>query len=169
MTTPDTQTETPASTETDEEATVVATKREPTEYEKELRRENRKAREKHNQELAAIKAQHEEMVANLSKSAQQKLVRAELKASAIKAGIIDADLLSLIDINSVKLSPEGDVLNAQEVLDNFRAAKPHLFGSATTTSTTEAPRPKADSSPKLYKDMSEPERKAFRRQNGLAS
>lgn len=160
----DTTTTTP---ETDEEATVVAAKREPTEYERELRRENRKARERHNAEVASLKAAYEEQLGQLTRTSQQKLVRAELKAQALKAGIIDTDLLNLVDLASVKLSPEGDVLNAQEVLADFAKAKPQFFGPVTTTSTAEAPRPRDTTQTRSFSEMSPAEQQAWERQFGI--
>lgn len=127
--------------ETDDDAPVSDKKREPTEYEKELRRENRRYRDKAraeaealNAQIESLKAQHLEEIAKVSREAAEKITRAELKSHAMRHGIVDTDVLSLLDISKLKVSESGDVLNADEVIQDFKATKPHFFAVSTSSS-----------------------------------
>lgn len=77
-----------------------------------------------------------------TKSANERIIRAELKASAIKAGMVDIDGLKLADLSKVKLNEAGEVEGADALMEELKKSKPFLFGTATTTgSTTPPPKP----------------------------
>lgn len=108
-------------------------------YVRELREENKGLR------LAKLAAERERDglrgAAEAAKTeADQRIIRAELKASAIKAGIIDSDALKLLDISGVRLGDAGEVEGAEELLMKFKEAKPHFFAAATTPSTSSTAR-----------------------------
>ncbi len=52
---------------------------------------------------------------------------AALKMEAIKQNIQDADDVRLIDLESVKIDDAYNVENAQEVIEEFKESKSHLF------------------------------------------
>jgi hypothetical protein len=75
-------------------------------------------------------------------AAEQRLIRAELKAEAVRAGMIDLDGLKLLDTTDVRLNDQGDVQDAAAILNRLKAAKPWLFGGARSSSTAaNVPRP----------------------------
>jgi hypothetical protein len=144
------------------------------EYVTELRSENAtyrtKAREAEQKaiesEVAAKKfaeeaaAKAEAKAAERETAANDRIVRAELKAEAIKAGMVDLDGLKLADLSKVKLNDAGEVEGADELMKALKEAKPYLFGTTTTTSNPEKkPEKKDDSKPKTAKDMDEAEKK----------
>ena len=96
------------------------------------------------------------------KAADDRILRAELKASAIKAGMIDLDGLKLADFSQVKLNETGDVEGADALISSLKEAKPYLFGAVRTgTSDPSSPPPRNPAEPKKAKDMTPAEREAF--------
>lgn len=73
---------------------------------------------------------------------RSRLVKAELKAHALKANVLDWDDLYLIlanDLKSIEVDSDGQVTNAAELIGNIKTKKPYLFGGTNTTSTERAP------------------------------
>ena len=97
----------------------------------------------------------------LEASTNARLVRAELKAVAVRAGMIDLDGLKLIDVDELKLDADGNVKGAGEVMRDLRRSKPWLFGGASTSSSASAP-PAQPPRPKLATEMSYDEWQAAR-------
>ena len=158
----------------DEDAPVsVADKpREPTEYEKQLRRESakyrrqaREAQEALERQLSEARTAADARVAEALRAANERVVRAELKAHAVKAGIVDLDGLKLADLSGVKLTDAGDVEGADALIASLREKKPYLFAqtgaqTGTTSNTTSAPPPTKGPVSKHARDMSPEERRA---------
>ena len=95
--------------------------------------------------------------------AQQRAVNADLRIAAKDAGASDlADVLALLPRDKLKVNDDGDVINAAEVMAEFKKAKPHLFGATSTSST--ATTPKTDDKPKSVKDMTAAEYEAAKRE-----
>lgn len=162
-----------------DENTVVAPTPNPSpetfsrEYVSELRNENKgyrlKAQELEIKAKEAIEAAtraateaDEKVVAN-TQSANDRILRAELKAAAIKAGMVDLDGLKLADLSKVKLGEDGEVEGADALMASMKESKPYLFGANSTTSqTTPAPNKKPDEpidARKLSKDEYEAKKK----------
>lgn len=137
------------------------------EYVHELREENKnwrlKAQElQKSREEIQMATEKELKVASEKISATQqvangRIIRAELKAHAIGAGMIDLDGLKLADLSKVTLSEEGDVSGAEELMAALKEAKPYLFKEFQSTSSTSATPPKKPDTPKLARDMSDAE------------
>ena len=73
---------------------------------------------------------------------EARLIRAELKAEAVKAGMIDLDGLKLVDTSEVRLNDAGEVQDAQGLLARLKKAKPWLFGGgASSSAAANPPRP----------------------------
>lgn len=70
---------------------------------------------------------------------QARLVRAELKAAAITAGIVDVDGIALVDMSTVKMNESGELVDGPGVMRALRAAKPWLFGGSSSSSVAVAP------------------------------
>ncbi len=90
-----------------------------------------------------LRAEAAEAALNQVRSDHEKrLIRAELKAEAIKAGMVDLDGLQLLDSKTIKLNDQGEVEDGAEILAKLKRSKPWLF-SVTTSSSAAAypPRP----------------------------
>lgn len=68
-----------------------------------------------------------------------KLIRAELKTEAVKAGMIDLDGLKLIDTSEIRLNDAGEVQDGPGLLARLKRAKPWLFGGAVSSSAAANP------------------------------
>ena len=144
----------------------------PVEYVRELREENasqrvaRQAAETKAQAAEESKAlvitESEKKVSDANKSAEERIIRAELKASALKAGMIDLDGLKLADLSKVKLDANGEIEGADALMVDLKKAKPFLFGSGTTTSSTTPPPKPDDGKPKQATELSDAEYKKAR-------
>jgi hypothetical protein len=100
-------------------------------------------------------------ITEAEKRANERVIRAELKVAAQKAGMVDLDGLKLADLSTVKLKDDGEVEGADELMVKLKESKPYLFGSAKGSSNPELPPKPGDTVPKKAKDMTEAEREAF--------
>lgn len=100
-------------------------------------------------------------------SAEQRIIRAELKAEAIKAGMVDLDGLKLADLSSIKIDEKGEVAGAIELMAALKESKPYLFKEATSTSSTSTPPKKDPPKPFDARTATPEERKAKAREMGL--
>ncbi|TLU72689.1 phage scaffolding protein [Lichenicoccus roseus] len=134
---------------------AVDPSRESTEYEKRLRRDLVRVREQaraaqsdRDAGVAAANRDRDEAIASLRTDLTERIIRSELKAHAIRAGIVDLDALRLADTATLSLGDNGDVVGAEALIDGLRLQKPYLFvdsqarsGVATTAQTLRAPAP----------------------------
>lgn len=97
----------------------------------------------------------------LQTETEARLIRAELKAEAVRAGIVDLDGLKLLDLSTAKLNRHGEVEGAATLLAGLKREKPWLF-SGHSSSSTAAPPPAAPASAKKASDMSDAEYRAAR-------
>jgi hypothetical protein len=71
-----------------------------------------------------------------------RLIRAELKAEAVRAGMVDLDGLKLLDVAEITLTETGEIADAAVLLARLKRAKPWLFGNAMSSSAAvNPPRP----------------------------
>jgi hypothetical protein len=107
------------------------------------------------QELAKLRA-HSEMLESALRetrlAAETRLVRAELRTEAVKAGMIDLDGLKLIDASEVGIDEAGDVQGAVSAMSRLRRDKPWLFGPPRSSSHASTPM-SVPVRPKLATDM----------------
>jgi hypothetical protein len=127
------------------------------EYVSELREEAKTYRLKATEKdtaLAAAQARIAELengtkdaLTQAEKAANERVLRAELKAVAAKHGVVDvSDALKVLDLSGVKLDENGDVVGADELFEAAKKAKPYLFAAVSTSSTQKAP-PAGDPKP----------------------
>lgn len=73
---------------------------------------------------------------------EARLVRAELKVEALRAGMVDLDGLKLLDVADVRLNEQGEVMDGGAILAKLKRAKPWLFGGpASSSAAANPPRP----------------------------
>lgn len=100
--------------------------------------------------------------------ANERVIRSELKAVAVKAGMIDLDGLKLADTTKVKLDEKGEVEGADALIEQLKKDKPYLFGTTGgTTNTTTAPPKPGDAKPFDARTASKDEYNAELRKLGV--
>jgi hypothetical protein len=75
----------------------------------------------------------------LSDTAKTRIINSELKAEAVKAGLMDLDFLKLIDRSKLRVTKDG-VSGIESALADLKASKPSLFETASTSSASTAPK-----------------------------
>lgn len=73
------------------------------------------------------------------KTYQNRTIKAELKAAAQAAGIIDADLADLIPKDKITVNDKGEIQGISEAVEVFKQSKPNLFGTQGVTAPPPAP------------------------------
>ena len=81
----------------------------------------------------------EAALSRVQAEADAKLIRAELKAEALRAGMVDLDGLKLLDTAEIRLTDAGEVTDVAALLARLKRAKPWLFGAATSSSAAANP------------------------------
>lgn len=139
------------------------------EYVEELRRENASYRTRAQgakAEAEAKLAEAEAQSAAAAKAAGERILRAELKAEALKAGMVDLDGLKLADLSQVRLAESGEVEGADALVAALKEAKPWLFGPLSTTNPEKAP-PKTPPRAQTARDMRPEDWARYRKERGL--
>jgi hypothetical protein len=115
-------------------------------------------------ELRARADTLERQLTELQRQTQVRLMRAELKAEAVRAGMIDLDGLRLIDLPSLKLNEQGEVEGAAALMNDLRKNKPWLFGGSTPQSSSNPSSAPAALPPKqkMAKEMTDAEYRVAR-------
>ena len=113
-------------------------------------------------ELRARADALELQLAEVRQQTEARIVRAELKAEAIRAGIVDPDGLKLLETADIKLNKDGEVEDAGALITELKRAKPWLFGSALSSSSSAIAPPVTPLRQKLATEMSDDEWRAAR-------
>jgi hypothetical protein len=112
-------------------------------------------------ELRARAEALEHKLAETEQEARTRFIRAELKAEAVRAGMVDLDGLKLLDFSHIELAPDGELENAADLMAQLRRAKPWLFGGTSSSSPASAP-PSQPPRPKLATEMTDDEYRVAR-------
>jgi hypothetical protein len=72
-------------------------------------------------------------------AAEQRLIRAELKAEALRAGMVDLDGIKLVETGALELDDKGELAGAAQLMVQLKRAKPWLFGGRSSSSGAMAP------------------------------
>jgi hypothetical protein len=89
--------------------------------------------------------------------AQARLVRAELKAEAIRAGMIDLDGLKLLDLSQVAVDDKGELVEPAAIFRTLKRTKPWLFGGGASSSAAAHPPKPEPPRPRMATEMSHEE------------
>jgi hypothetical protein len=92
---------------------------------------------------------------------EARLLQANLRTEAVRAGMIDLDGLKLVDPTSVKVDNEGNIIDGKALMATLRKQKPWLFGAMSSSGTTPTPS-SAPVKQKMAIDMNEEEYAAAR-------
>lgn len=88
-----------------------------------------------------------------SAEADKRVLMAELKGEAVKAGLVDLDQLKLLDVASIKLTADGKIEGADALFTGLKTSKPYLFGVPNTSSNTQQKTPPANTDAKKVTEM----------------
>ena len=94
------------------------------------------------EELSALRARYAALEINLREareSADQRAMASELRAEALRRGMVDLDGLKLIEGGGVSVDAEGVVHGAATVMTKLRRDKPWLFGASNSSSVAGVP------------------------------
>ncbi len=80
-----------------------------------------------------------EEIAKLRIEFQSRLIAANLRTEAVRAGMVDLDGLKLIDLSSAQLDEDDKIIGGRKMMADLRRAKPWLFGPPSTSSAAVAP------------------------------
>ncbi|OVE45670.1 hypothetical protein [Chromobacterium violaceum] len=109
----------------------------------------------------------EEVRTEVSAEADKRVLLAELKGEAVKAGLVDLDQLKLLDLTGVKLA-DGKLDGAEALFASLKESKPYLFGKPPSDSSNTQKAPPANQAEvKHAKDMTEAEYAAAKVAAGL--
>ena len=114
--------------------------------------------------LAELRARADALelqLATTQTDTEARLVRAELKVEAIRAGMVDLDGLKLVDLSDLKLTKSGELENASTIMSRLRQTKPWLF-STSSSSSPASPPPAQPPRKKLATEMTDTEYRAAR-------
>lgn len=103
----------------------------------------------------------ERLLADVTYKSNDSLKRAELAVEAVRAGMIDLDGLKLVDTASLLMDENGAVPDPAAIISKLKRAKPWLFGTASSSSTSAAPRAETPKQ-RHAREMSEAEWRAAR-------
>jgi hypothetical protein len=81
----------------------------------------------------------EQKLNDFQRLSDTRLIRSEMKAEAIRAGIIDLDGLKLLDLSTITLNEKGEIDDAPGLMARFKKAKPWLFGTLSSSRLMAAP------------------------------
>jgi hypothetical protein len=104
----------------------------------------------------------ERQLDEIRRTHDERIMRAELKAEAVRHGMVDLDGLKLMDTEGLALTDKGEVAGAGGAMARLKRAKPWLFGSPNSSSSA-APPPSAPPRQKTALEMNEDE---YRRARG---
>ena len=92
---------------------------------------------------------------------EQRVILAELKVEAMRAGIVDLDGLKFLNTAEIHLDDDGNIDGGPELINQLKRAKPWLFAAPWSSSVAKVPSSKP-ARQKLAKDMSDAEYRAAR-------
>lgn len=103
----------------------------------------------------------ERRLAEMEQEASSRVIRAELKVEAVRAGILDLDGLKLLDLQDVQVTPTGELANGADLIAQLKRTKPWLFSTLSSSSGASAP-PAQPPRLKLATEMTDEEYRAAR-------
>lgn len=98
-----------------------------------------------------------EKLTSAQQAANERIIRAELKAQAIAAGMIDIDGLKLADLSKVKLNDSGEIEGAENLMTELQKSKPYLFKEYKDSSGNHKTPSEKETTPKSARDMTDEE------------
>jgi hypothetical protein len=76
---------------------------------------------------------------DIHRRTERRIILAELKVEAMRAGMIDLDGLTFVDLTKVHLEEDGDVAGGTELIGQLKHSKPWLFAPPSSSSVARVP------------------------------
>ena len=115
-------------------------------------------------ELSSLREKADRLERELAEAgtvARERLIRAELRVEAVRAGMGDLDGLKLADLGKVSIGEDGEVQGGAALMSKLRTDKPWLFAQASSSSVASPP-PGGSVKPRMASEMSLEEWRAAR-------
>jgi len=81
----------------------------------------------------------DEEIVKLQADFQSRLIVANLRTEAVRAGMVDLDGLKLVDLSGLRLDENDRVVGGRRIMTDLRRNKPWLFGVTSSSSAAVAP------------------------------
>ena len=78
-------------------------------------------------------------IVKLQADFQSRLIVANLRTEAVRAGMVDLDGLKLVDLSGLHLDENDRVVGGRKIMTDLRRNKPWLFGVTSSSSSAVAP------------------------------
>jgi hypothetical protein len=88
---------------------------------------------------ASTTSSGEETYQDIRREYEARLLQANLRTEAVRAGMIDLDGLRMIDTTKIKIDNEGNIIDGKGLMQSLQKKKPWLFGSMSSSSTLPTP------------------------------
>src|SRR5579884_60150 len=111
--------------------------------------------------LATRVATLERALEEVQAQARERIKLAELKAAALQAGMLDLDGLKLLDLSSIEIDENGNMIGTEALFARAKREKPWLFRALSSSSRASVP-PAQPPRMKLATEMTEEEYRAAR-------
>ena len=92
---------------------------------------------------------------------EQRIILSELKGEAIRAGMVDLDGMTFLDITKVHLDDNGNLAGGVELINQMKRSKPWLFSAPSSSSIAKVP-PSRPTRQKMATEMTDDEYKRAR-------
>jgi hypothetical protein len=121
--------------------------------------------------LETLRTEHQTALNGLKESADTRVLTAELRAQAAKAGMLDVDGIKLLDTSTVKLDDKGNLVLPDQFFETAKTARPWMFGAPppaanSTSNPLNPPAPNPNANVK-FGDMADADQKAFEAKHGI--
>ena len=98
---------------------------------------------------------------DMRQDSESRVIQAEMKVEAMRAGMIDLDGLKFLDLTQARLEDNGGVAGGKELIGQLKRAKPWLFTAPSSSSVARVP-PSRPARVKLATEMTDEEYRAAR-------
>jgi hypothetical protein len=75
----------------------------------------------------------------VNRRTERRIILAELKVEAMRAGMVDLDGLTFVDLTKVHLEEDGNVAGGTELISQLKHSKPWLFVPPSSSSVARVP------------------------------
>lgn len=82
---------------------------------------------------------HADEIERVRAEFRNRLMLADLRTEAVKAGMVDLDGLKLVDVSKIQLGDDDRVVDGRKIMDELRRGKPWLFRSGSSSSPSQPP------------------------------
>jgi hypothetical protein len=90
-------------------------------------------------ELRTRTAELEAKLNALRAESEARLIRAEMRTEATRAGMVDLDCLQFVDLSNIRLTESGEVADAPQIIAQLKRSRPWMFTTSSSSSLASTP------------------------------